>query len=70
MGDYIVINDRGDKQSLSDYMKNEKIPSAIRNQIPLVADGHHVLWLVGYRISADVKISDTTKNILVVNYSE
>lgn len=69
-GDYIVINDRGDKQSLSDYMKNEKIPSAIRNQIPLVADGHHVLWLVGYRISADVKISDTTKNILVVNYSE
>lgn len=67
-GDYIYINDRMEKKSLSDYMKNEKIPSHLRNKIPLVADGNHILWIVGYRISAKVKISDETRKVLVARY--
>lgn len=69
-GDYICINDAGDRKLLSDYMINEKIPSEERDKILLVADGNHILWVVGYRISSMVKVSDKTTNILKVTYNE
>ena len=36
--------------------------------IPLVADGAHILWIVGYRISAYYKVSSTTKTIFEIQY--
>lgn len=65
-GDYLYINDEGGKKLLSDYMINEKIPAGMRDSIPLVADGNHILWVVGYRISAKAKVSDSTKRILIM----
>lgn len=63
-GDYIVINHQGQRKSVKDYMIQEKIPKALRNHIPVVAEGHHVLWIIGYRISAYYKISENTETIL------
>lgn len=68
--DYIIINDNNDKKMLSDYMKNEKIPANKRDLIPLVADGNHILWVVGYRISAAAKVSDNTSRLLVLKYMD
>ena len=53
---------------MSDYMINEKIPGDKRDSIPLLADGNHILWVVGYRISSAVKISDKTTKIMEVKY--
>ncbi len=64
-GDYIYVADNA-RKSLSDYMINEKIPSKQRDSIPLVADGNHILWVVGYRISSAVKVSDETVTVLTV----
>ena len=47
-------------------MVTEKIPRQDRDRIPLIAQDHHVLWLVGYRISEYYKISKNTKRILQV----
>lgn len=69
-GDYIIINDNNDKKLLNDYMKNEKIPLDKRDSIPVVADGNHVLWVVGYRISAAAKVSESTSKILVLKYTD
>ncbi|MBR5579458.1 MAG: tRNA lysidine(34) synthetase TilS [Lachnospiraceae bacterium] len=63
-GDYIIINDRGQKKSLKEYMIEEKIPRTQRDCIPVIADGSHILWIIGYRISAYYKISDKTEKIL------
>ena len=68
--DYLTINDRDEKKSLSDYMINEKIPAKKRDSIPLLTDGDHVMWVVGYRISNAYKVSDDTKKLLVATYSE
>lgn len=65
-GDFLYINDEGGRKLLSDYMINEKIPAGQRDLIPLVADGNHILWVVGYRISSKVKVSETTKRILIM----
>ena len=67
-GDFLYINESNDRKLLSDYMINEKIPGDKRDSIPLLADGNHILWVVGYRISSAVKISDKTTKIMEVKY--
>ena len=49
-------------------MINEKIPAAERDIMYLLADGSHILWVPGYRISSYYKISENTKYILAVDY--
>ena len=64
--DYIIINSKGDKQSLNRYFINEKIPAKLRDQTIVLADGNRVMWVVGYRISEDVKVTSDTKTMLIV----
>ena len=69
MGDFLTIRAANGEQihkSVKDYMVTEKIPRQDRDRIPLIAQGNHVLWLVGYRISEYYKISKNTKRILQV----
>ncbi len=65
-GDYIYINDKDQRTSLKKYFINEKIPPSKRDEIMLVADGSSILWIVGYRISAKVKITKNTKRVLKI----
>ena len=67
-GDYFVLDETGRTQKLKQYFVNEKILKEQRDTIPLVADGAHILWIVGYRISAYYKVSSTTKTILEIQY--
>ena len=63
-GDYIVA--AGGRKKLKDFMIDEKIPRAERDSLPLLADGAHVLWVFGYRISDAVKITENTQRVLHV----
>jgi tRNA(Ile)-lysidine synthase len=45
-------------------MIDEKIPREAREQIPLLADGSHVMWVVGYRISGYYRVRENTSRIL------
>ncbi|MDD6810384.1 MAG: tRNA lysidine(34) synthetase TilS [Lachnospiraceae bacterium] len=65
-GDYLTIDNALRKQSVKDYMVNEKIPKAERNQLFLLAEEEHVLWIPGYRISQYYKVDENTKRILQV----
>lgn len=68
-GDYLSIADGQGKmihKSLKDYMITEKIPREDRESIPLLAEGSHVLWMVGSRISEYYKVDRNTKRILQV----
>ena len=47
-------------------MIDEKIPREDRNQLLILADEDHVVWIPGYRISQYYKIEDQTKKILEV----
>ena len=65
-GDFLTIDDRFSRKSIQDYMVNEKIPRAIREEMPLLCEENHVLWVPGYRISSFYKINENTKYILQV----
>ena len=62
-GDYLTLSGGG-KKKLRRFMIDEKIPEDERDRIPVLADGDHVLWVVGYRISDYYKITDETEHIL------
>ena len=64
-GDYLILPSGGSK-TIARYMIDEKIPKEKREQILLLAEGSHVLWVVGFRISEYYKIEEHTENILKV----
>ncbi len=66
-GDYFTINKNMGHKSLQDYFVNEKVPKKDRDKIFLLAEGSHVIWIPGYRISEYYKISRETVNILQVS---
>ncbi len=63
-GDYLVVNADGGRQKLGDWFTDHKIPADERDQIMLLADGHHVYWIVGYRQAQDCLITDGTETII------
>ena len=65
-GDYLIIDNALHKKRLKEYFINEKIPAKQRGKILLLAEGAKIFWVIGGRISADVKISNQTTKILKV----
>ena len=65
-GDYLVVDEAGHKKRLKEYFINEKIPADKRNEMLLFTQGAKVLWVIGGRISADIKVSKDTGQILKV----
>ena len=67
--DFIVIDRAGSTKKLNRYMTDEKIDRTLRAKVPLVCDESHVLWVVGHRISEDVKVNDDTVSVIEINYT-
>ena len=65
-GDY--INLKGGRKKLKDYFIDMKIPREERDKILLLAKGSQVIWIVGYRINEEYKITKQSKTILMVEY--
>ena len=65
-GDYLTITADGKKKSVKEYFIEEKIPREERSKVLLLADGEHILWIIGERISECYKVTQQTKNILQV----
>lgn len=66
-GDYLTIDaPEGEvrKKTLKSYFTDKKIPAKERGKICLVAEGSHILWITGDRISSFYKIRGGTKRIL------
>ena len=59
----------GGRKTLKSWMIDEKIPRQEREEIWLLAEEKHILWIVGHRISAYYKITEQTKTILEVEFN-
>ena len=66
--DYLVVDGEDHTQTLKSYLINQKIPSSERENLLLMADGKHIMWVVGYRCSFGYYICESTENILEVHY--
>ena len=65
-GDFLQVRSEGGHKKLKDYLINSKIPQKERDTLVLLAEGSHILWIVGRRISEAYKVTQETKRILEV----
>ncbi len=65
-GDWFQAFADGGRQTVKAYMINEKLPPHVRGQIPLLAEGSHVLWIVGGRISEAYKVTEECRQVLEI----
>lgn len=65
-GDYMQVFAGGGRKSLKSYLIDEKIPRAERDRMPLLADGGHIVWAIGGRLSERYKINVQTKTVLEI----
>ena len=65
-GDYLAIDGQGHTKKLREYLIEEKIPAARRGELWLLAEGSHVLWVEGGRISADYRVEADTGRVLEI----
>ena len=69
-GDYITIHPDGRTQKLKTYFINEKIPQEERDKTLLIADGSHVLWIVGHRVNCAYQTKENTNCVLEIHIDE
>ena len=68
-GDYLELGAGLGSKTLKKYFIDKKIPKEERDNILLIADGSHILWIIGYRISAGYKVTENTRTILQIKIS-
>lgn len=63
-GDHFVpLGSRGSTK-LKKFFIDNKVPKAVRDRVPILTDGQRIVWVVGYRIGDEVKITDATRKVL------
>ena len=67
-GDVIAIDDLNHHKKIKQYFVDKGMSRMDKEAAVLLADGNHIVWIVGDRIGADYKVSDTTKTVLKVKY--
>lgn len=67
-GDLLSI--KGGTQKLQDFMINSKIPKENRSKVPMIAEGNQIVWIPGYRIGENYKVSEQTKTVLEIRIYE
>ncbi len=64
-----VISLKEGRKSLKKFFIDEKIPAEDRKDILVLKDAKSVLWVVGYRIGENFKITENTRRALLVKIS-
>jgi len=68
--DFIVISSDGGRKKLSRFFTHSKIDRDRRKDFPVVADGDEIIWVVGLRLSERYKVTDNTKRVMKITYTE
>ncbi|MBN2795502.1 MAG: tRNA lysidine(34) synthetase TilS [Clostridia bacterium] len=57
-------------KKLKDFMIDEKIPAKDRDDVLLLCDDEHIIWVVGYRMSELYKIDASTLESLTIKWQK
>jgi tRNA(Ile)-lysidine synthase len=56
-------------KKLKDYFIDRKVPRYMRDSIPIIVSDSGVVWVLGFTIDDNVKITDETKKVLHLTYT-
>lgn len=69
-GDFLCIDGKGGTKKLKAFFIDEKVPRQERDVLPLLADGSHIMWVIGSRISEAYKVDENTSRVLEIKITE
>ena len=55
-------------KKLGEFMIDARIPTAWRGRVPLVYSHEQILWVVGWRIDNRVKVTESTRRVLWLEF--
>lgn len=67
-GDYFIVNGLGDRKKLSRFFIDNKIPREERASVLVLAGEKQVYWIIGMRISEDLKLTHETEQVLQIEF--
>ncbi len=53
-------------KSLADFFIDAKVPHHLRDEVPILTSQGKIVWVVGYRISDEFKVTEKTRKVLKV----
>ena len=56
------------RQKVRKYLKDRKIPASRRARHPVLESGGKIIWLIGCRPDDTVRITDSTKQVLKIDF--
>lgn len=68
-GDYFVFDDLGRHKRLSRYFIDKGIAKDERDRRLLLAENSHIIWILGYRISREYRVTPKTGRMLEISYT-
>jgi len=57
-------------KNVSDFLIDAKVPMPEKKHVTVLESGGKIIWLVGFRISEDMRIDTRTKRIMVARIEE
>lgn len=69
-GDRFTPLGLGKSIKLKNLLINERVPYYDRDRVPLLCDREKIVWVVGVRLSNEVRITDTTQRVLMMKARE
>jgi len=69
-GDRFVPLGMKERVKLKDFLINESVPFFDRDNIPLLCDQERIIWVVGIRLSGEVKLTEGTKRVLIMRMEQ
>ncbi len=66
-GDYLILAN-GKRKKLARFMVDEKIPLTERGAYWLLADGSHILWVIGSRLSYAARVTESTETVAEIRF--
>lgn len=55
------------RKKVSDYLIDEKVPLALKDDIKVLTSGEEIVWLMGHRIAEGYKVEEGTTEVLEIN---
>ena len=55
-------------KKLKDFLTDAKVPKTHRDSLPIVLSDDKIIWIVGYRLDAGPKVSETTCHVLRLTF--
>lgn len=63
-GDRFVPFGMNTEKKIKDFLIDAKVPFSWRNRIPVIVSHEKIVWLAGYRIDENFKVTENTQNML------